>query len=688
MSELYVVGGSLRSSLFKELPEWNSCKKAVIVKVNPPAKTAEVLVEYDSPKDAVSDSPAILFKSATVADDKLYVCTPTEVLVYKLPGFELLHYVSLPCFNDLHHVRPSVEGNILIADTGLDMVLEVTHQGKVLREWSVIGEDTWKRFSRDIDYRKVPETKPHKSHPNHVFHLGDEVWATRFDQRDAISLTRPGRRIDIAVQRPHDGQVVGDWIYFTTVDGHLVVANRHTLQVEEVFDLNVIDNKHQLVLGWCRGVAVMENGKVWVGFTRIRSTRFKENLIWAKQGFETRKKATHIALYDLANKKCLDEIDVEPYGVDVLFSVHNAVTEAASGTHPDQTRGTAVLTGQRRMSIGKAAKDAAKRVFVKSGAFRFAQKLAAPAAVILRYHSIQNRPEQYADTIGCDSIHATSIFERQMEMIAKGFSAVTMDDIELFLKGDTGLPPRAVAITFDDGFKDNFRFAAPILNRFGIRATFYVLVDAVDRSKAPWYCLLRHAFWTARNPKWTDPATGTVHDLTDSRVRDAAFLEAAGICSKSSAAAREELVQDATRSLEPEPFPNESDLMMTWDDARTLVKSGHTVGSHTMTHPNVAHVSAEDARSELTDSKLKLEKELGEAVKHFAYPHPALNPQWNETTLKITEELGYATAVTTTLGAVRAGARALAIPRTYIPRNESDFLWHIERTLLFRNGAA
>ncbi|MGB6387036.1 MAG: hypothetical protein WBD25_18850 [Terriglobales bacterium] len=334
MSELYVVGGALRTSLFKQLPEWNSCKKALILKVSPPAKTSEVLVEYDSPEDACpADSPSILFKSGTVADDKLYVCTPTEVLVYQLPGFELLHYVSLPCFNDLHHVRPTPEGNILIADTGLDMVVEVTLQGKLLREWSVIGEDTWKRFSREIDYRKVPETKPHASHPNHVFQLDDEVWATRFDQRDAISLTRPGRRIDIGVQRPHDGHVVGDRIYFTTVDGHLVIANRHTLQVEEVFDFNAIDNPQHLVLGWCRGVAVMEQNKVWIGFTRIRSTRFKENLIWAKHGFETRNKPTHIALYDLAKKKCLDEIDLEPYGLAVLFSVHDAerVSARASG---------------------------------------------------------------------------------------------------------------------------------------------------------------------------------------------------------------------------------------------------------------------------------------------------------------------------------------------------------------------
>ena len=47
MSELYVVGGALRSSLFKQLEEWNSCKKALIVKVNPGAKGSGVMVEYD-----------------------------------------------------------------------------------------------------------------------------------------------------------------------------------------------------------------------------------------------------------------------------------------------------------------------------------------------------------------------------------------------------------------------------------------------------------------------------------------------------------------------------------------------------------------------------------------------------------------------------------------------------------------
>ena len=340
------------------------------------------------------------------------------------------------------------------------------------------------------------------------------------------------------------------------------------------------------------------------------------------------------------------------------------------------------------MSIGKAAHKATRGLLVLSGALRFAQKLTGQAAVILRYHSIQNRPEQFDDTIGCDSIHATSIFERHVELIARRFNPIGMDDIALFLKGEKSLPRRAVAITFDDGYKDNVRFAVPILNRFGIAGTFYLLVDSVDRAKAPWYCLLRHAFLTTRKPTWRDPTTNIIHDLTDAQRRHVAFSSAAATCASCTTGVRDEWITNALRFLEPDSFPNEGDLMMNWDDARALVKSGHTVGSHTMTHPNIAHIPAVDARRKLSDSKAKLEYELGTQIKHFAYPHPALNPQWNEATLKITDELGYATAVTTTGGAVRSDARPLAIPRTYIPRDETLFLFHLEKTLLLRTGAA
>jgi hypothetical protein len=257
-------------------------------------------------------------------DDRLYACTSTEVLIYQLPDFRLLQYISLPCFNDLHHVCPTKEGTLLVAVTGLDMVIELGTEGKLIREWSVISEDPWQRFSRDVDYRTVATTKPHRSHPNHVFQLGDEIWVTRFEQRDAISLSRPGRRIDIAIQRPHDGCLFGESIYFTTVDGQVLVASQKTLEVEKVYNLTKMQAANQQTLGWCRGILPVDERLVWVGFTRIRPTKFRENLAWVKGGVSNRQihRPTHLGLYDLEENVCLDEIALEPHGVGIVFSLY------------------------------------------------------------------------------------------------------------------------------------------------------------------------------------------------------------------------------------------------------------------------------------------------------------------------------------------------------------------------------
>jgi hypothetical protein len=346
MSEFYVIGGELRRSVFRKLAEWQSSQKGVIIELNPETKTSRRCVEYVSPAEVcTAELPAILFKSAFLSDNKLFTCTSTEILVYQLPGFQLLHYISLPCFNDLHHVYPTREGTLLVAVTGLDMVVEVSTAGEIIREWNVLGEEPWQRFSRDVDYRVVATTKPHRSHPNHIFQLDDEIWVTRFEQRDAVSLTRPGRRIDIAVQRPHDGYVVGDSIYFTTVDGHIMMANRKTLQMEKTYDLTRMGGPPGQILGWCRGLLPVDERLVWVGFTRVRPTKFRENLAWAKhvRSYKQLHRGTHLGLYDLERGTCLDEIALEAHGIGVVFSLFHAVPEAhASAGQPEVPQGASI----------------------------------------------------------------------------------------------------------------------------------------------------------------------------------------------------------------------------------------------------------------------------------------------------------------------------------------------------------
>lgn len=324
--KLLVTGGRQSpGALHKE--EWHRYREAVVACVDVKGGSAEVCVNYTSPPDACAADaePSIVFKAGSLVGELFYVCTQTEVLIYEVPTFRQLRHLSLPFFNDLHHVRPSQKDSLLVAVTGLDMVVELTLDGRVLREWGVLGQDPWARFSRDIDYRKVITTKPHQAHPNFVFETHEVLWVTRFEQRDAIGLTAPDGRIPIDVEKPHDGIVAGERIYFTTVDGHVVVANAMTAKVSDVFDLNRISARNR-DLGWCRGLAVLDESRVVVGFTRIRPTRFRENLRWLRYELGLRETMgdlpTRIVGYDLQAAREEWEVDLEPCGMNCVFSIH------------------------------------------------------------------------------------------------------------------------------------------------------------------------------------------------------------------------------------------------------------------------------------------------------------------------------------------------------------------------------
>lgn len=324
---LYITGGQQRT--FVETDEWRQYGKGVIARVDPETGERDTCVEYVSPPDVCpNEESSITFKSGALAGNHLYVCTSTEVLVYEVPTFKLTGYFSLPCFNDLHHVQPTSSGTLLVANTGLDMVVELSPSGERLREWNVLGQPPWAQFSEHIDYRKVPTTKPHRSHPNHIFRIGDSIWVTRFEQRDAVCLDGD-HRIGIDIQRPHDGTPHGGYIYFTTVDGHLVIVNEQTLQLEDIVDLNPPEGQGPR-LGWCRGLKVVDRTRVWVGFSRFRPTKLKENVSWIKNGFRAKRKPTHIALYDLVKRERVCEIDLESLGMHTVFSLIG-VSEGGNG---------------------------------------------------------------------------------------------------------------------------------------------------------------------------------------------------------------------------------------------------------------------------------------------------------------------------------------------------------------------
>jgi hypothetical protein len=321
--ELYIVGGRQKKRFVRPGDAEHRFESAVIIRLDTGTKSSEQLIDYKTMGEAKADNEASnLFTSSTLQDHKMYTCTYTEVLIFDVPRFKRVGYISLPRFNAVHHVCPTRNGTLLIANTGLDMVVETTLEGAVLNEWNVLGGDPWKRFFKGVDYRKVLSTKPHQSHPNFVFQLGDHVWVTRFHQRDALCLTKPDQNIPLSLGFPHDGLLHRGMLYFTTVDGHLIEANPDSLQITSTWNLRALRGNPRAVLGWCRGVAFIEKNLVWIGFTRIRKSSALENLNWIKHGFCQVDAPTHIALFDLGENRFLKKIDLESHGVNILFSIH------------------------------------------------------------------------------------------------------------------------------------------------------------------------------------------------------------------------------------------------------------------------------------------------------------------------------------------------------------------------------
>ncbi|HEU5097961.1 MAG TPA: hypothetical protein VFU22_02880 [Roseiflexaceae bacterium] len=324
MTSLYVIGGQQRSarSLLAGNQDWNGYERGLVLQVNPETGEARSCLEYVSPPEVCAEQdPAITFQASTLQDGTLYTCTQTELLVYDVPSFKQKAYITLPCFNDVHHVRPSPDGHLLVANAGLEMVMEVTLAGEIRRVWNVLGEDPWARVSREVDYRRI-STKPHRSHPNYVFCIGEEIWATRFHQGDAVSLTRPGRSMHVSDKRIHDGVLHQGYVYFTSVDGSVVVVNADTLQIEQLIDLNSMHAEGTL-LGWCRSLLI-DGDLLWAGFSRIRPTKFRENVSWMVRGFK-RGMPTHVVCYDLRRRRCITEIDLEVAGLGAIYGIFPAV---------------------------------------------------------------------------------------------------------------------------------------------------------------------------------------------------------------------------------------------------------------------------------------------------------------------------------------------------------------------------
>jgi len=304
--------------------EGKNFNKAVIQIIDWDKKTIVDEISYKSPPENLGPGLSMQFKGASIFKGKYFVVTNTEILRYQLSNWELETVISHPTFNDLHGVLP-FKNLLYVCNTGLEIVQAVSDNSEIKQEINLATVPTYERFNKNQDYRLIATTKPHEIHVNHLFVIDGELWATRGHKSDCINVYDDSQRISLRCSSGnrenvlcHDGLVRDSLIYFTSVNGYILVVDKIKRTIVKEININRIKNLDKR-LGWVRGLEIVDN-YAFIATSKLRSTSFKAYTRWVLTGNEPSMKSSIIQI-DLNKNKIVYRYEMDKYHSHAIYSI-------------------------------------------------------------------------------------------------------------------------------------------------------------------------------------------------------------------------------------------------------------------------------------------------------------------------------------------------------------------------------
>jgi peptidoglycan/xylan/chitin deacetylase (PgdA/CDA1 family) len=332
-------------------------------------------------------------------------------------------------------------------------------------------------------------------------------------------------------------------------------------------------------------------------------------------------------------------------------------------------------------------KPRAKHWLLESGSYRlFRSVLPSRELGILRYHAVADPAAcWYASPGICLS---PSDFERHAQYLAANYRVLPLPDAVEALQRDRTLPRNAVAITFDDGYADNLE-AARILHRSGLTATFYLTAGCLCGGQPFWPSELRHLLARIDAPSVELTAGGRRVTVTPGKELGALnqAASAVGRLFKSVPISERERLRDQLRRMAD--APEAPSPMLTWDQVREMRDLGMTIGSHTMTHPNLPSAGLDEARREIVAARDRLAAETGAAITMFSYPNGGAERYFSDELQTIVRDAGHTAATTSVNGIATRRSNVYALERVRVVPDlaEQIFALEIERFWFKPRGA-
>ena len=292
---------------------------------------------------------------------------------------------------------------------------------------------------------------------------------------------------------------------------------------------------------------------------------------------------------------------------------------------------------------------AGKREFVArtllwSGATELMRFLPArDSLLVLNYHRIGNASDDIFDP-GEFSATAEE-FEGQVAYLKRRVDLVTLEEALAFIEGSAKDPKRRcrALITFDDGYRDNYDFAFPILRSLGVQGVFFLATNLVGTSTIPWWDQIAFLIRTARARRFSLSYPALLEVDLDRDGFAASLLAVLRLFKWPENRDPDRFLQSLAEEAQGDALPSVPRRFLSWKEAREMLDGGMAIGSHTQSHPILSQLSPEEQTKELVQSRTELRDKLGMTAEALAYPVGA-RISFSHTTQKIAHDAGYRAA--------------------------------------------
>ena len=299
---------------------------------------------------------------------------------------------------------------------------------------------------------------------------------------------------------------------------------------------------------------------------------------------------------------------------------------------------------------------------------------------VLIYHGVMDF-DSFNETRPLRYRYSKKDFENCLTCLSRYYQFIDMNKAVSIIAGHEPPIPNALVVTFDDGYKNNFKCALPIMEKHGVPGVFYIATGHVDSGCPFWFDRLDFALQEATNSLDSYVVSGkTIEGKTISRSALRDMYSDLRTSLKEKDHSETEFTREVNliaQELEEQSGSALSDLtgnlwweIAAWDDLRSASQSENVlIGSHSVNHTRLSFVVEELVAQEVTESKKKIEQELDLVCEHFAYPNGA----YNLTSESQIAKAGYLSAVTTEFGLNSVGDNVFALKRIYPPADFERF---------------